>query len=284
MKVQVQGGGVLVVVVGGAARALLAALSAFAAGAAAADEPLWELGLGAAALHLPHYRGSDQSRNWLLPVPYFVYRGEIVRADREGARALLFDSDRVEVDLSLNASPPNASRDNHARAGMPDLAPTVEFGPSVVWRLARGDGWRLRLELPLRAAFTLQSRPRHVGWVAAPKLGFDVRRDGWNVGLSGGPLWGSRDFHAYTYDVAPALATPQRAAYASRAGRGGWQLTAATSRRFGDWWLGAFVRADSLSGAAFEASPLVRRQQHVSYGIAVSRVLAVSGQRVSGRE
>lgn len=34
-----------------------------AAAPARADKPLWELGLGAGLLHLPHYRGSDQTRN-----------------------------------------------------------------------------------------------------------------------------------------------------------------------------------------------------------------------------
>ena len=37
--------------------------------------PLWELGLGVAALRLPDYRGSDQSSTYLLPLPYVVYRG-----------------------------------------------------------------------------------------------------------------------------------------------------------------------------------------------------------------
>ena len=56
---------------------------------AAATQPLWELGLGAAWVRMPHYRGSDQNHQWLLPVPYAVYRGQIFRATRDGARAVL---------------------------------------------------------------------------------------------------------------------------------------------------------------------------------------------------
>ena len=63
-------------------RVMVLALT-LAAAPARADQPLWELGIGAGWLHLPHYRGSDQSRDWLLPIPYFVYRGEFFRADRE---------------------------------------------------------------------------------------------------------------------------------------------------------------------------------------------------------
>ena len=47
----------------------------------AAERPLWELGVGVGALRLPHYRGSDQSHNFLLPVPYLVYRGQILPKD-----------------------------------------------------------------------------------------------------------------------------------------------------------------------------------------------------------
>jgi hypothetical protein len=46
---------------------------------------------------VPDYRGSEDVRNYVLPIPWFVYRGEIFRADRDGARARLFDSERVKV-------------------------------------------------------------------------------------------------------------------------------------------------------------------------------------------
>ena len=55
----------------------------------AKELPLWELGLGAAWVHLPHYRGSDQSHDWPLPVPYAVYRREFLRATPEAASSLL---------------------------------------------------------------------------------------------------------------------------------------------------------------------------------------------------
>jgi len=72
----------------------------------AAAGPLWELGLGVAALQLPDYRGSDQSSNYLLPLPYVVYRGKWLRADRDGARALLIETARAKLDVSVAASVP----------------------------------------------------------------------------------------------------------------------------------------------------------------------------------
>ena len=67
------------------------------AGQAQADElPRWEVGLGAVGLSIPDYRGSDQQRGYLLPLPYVQYRGDIFRIDREGAHGDLFRSDRSE--------------------------------------------------------------------------------------------------------------------------------------------------------------------------------------------
>lgn len=251
---------------------------------AAEDKPLWELGIGAGALRLPHYRGSDQSHSWLLPVPYVVYRGDIFKADRNGARALLVDADRFSVDVSVSASTPTRSRDNVAREGMPDLKPTVEVGPNLNWTLGRGNNWKLDLRLPVRAAITVESQPRVAGWITTPNLNLDLRQGSWNLGFLGGPVFGNRKLHGFFYDVAPAYATSARKAYSAPGGYAGSTLTAALSQRDGNRWLGAFVKYDRLSGAAFEDSPLVRQRQQWSVGVAVSWVLKVSEQRVSVNE
>lgn len=249
------------------------------AGSAHAEAlPLWELGMGVGALSLPHYRGSDQSHTWLLPVPYFVYRGNIFKADREGTRAVLFDSDRVELNLSLAASAPTRSRDNLARAGMPDLSPTVELGPNLNLNLTRGTGWQVDLRLPARAAMTVESSPRFIGWTANPHLNLDRQIGNWNLGLQTGPVWGDRRFHAYFYDVKAAQALPDRPAYQAAGGYAGLQAIAALSHRSGGQWLGLFLKFDSLRGASFDGSPLVRQQQQWSAGIAMSWVFARSTQ------
>lgn len=272
-----------------AAACVLAGLGATlaAAPAAAAERPLWELGLGVGALRLPHYRGADQSHAWLLPVPYLVYRGEIFKADRDGARAVLVETDRFDFDLSAGAGAPTRSEDNDARRGMDDLAPTVELGPNLNWTLSRGSSWTLDLRAPLRAAFTLESKPRAIGWVATPNVNLDlpnVGNSGWNLGMLAGPVFGSRRYNAYFYDVPEADATPDRPAYRARAGYGGLQFVAALSRRFDRSWAGLFVKLDSLHGARYGDSPLVRERQHLSFGIAYSWVFATSSEQVSTKD
>ena len=247
---------------------------------ALAEQPLWELGLGAAALSLPHYRGSDQSYRWLLPVPFGVYRGQIFRATRDGARAVLLESDRFDFDISLAASPPVHSSDNVARSGMPDLAATVEVGPNLNLTLAHGAVGKLQLRLPVRGVVALGSGAGVIGWTASPALNLDLEVQGWNLGLQGGPLAASRANHAYYYDVAPAYATASRPAYSAPGGLAGWRVTAGASRRFGSLWVGGFVRGDSLSGAVFDASPLVRQRENFSCGLALSWVLLASDTQV----
>ncbi len=268
--------------------ALALPLAAFAQGVqpaaapAAGDSslPLWELGLGVGGLSVPHYRGADRQQNWLLPVPYAVYRGDVLRADRSGVKALLFDSERIELDISLAATPPSKSADVPVRHGMHDLAGTLEIGPTLNLGLARGPGWKLELRLPVRAALTLESDPQAIGFAATPHLNLDRRIGGWNLGLQAGWLWGSRRLHGYFYDVAPADATATRPAWRAGAGSAGWQSTVALSRRDGNRWIGAFVRADSLAGSALRDSPLVQRRHNVSAGLAVSWVLWESSRRV----
>lgn len=263
--------------------ALLALLAALPiAPARAAERPLWELGLGAAGLRLPHYRGAEQSHNWWLPVPYVIYRGPILKADRDGARAVLYETERLDFDLSLFASVPTRSEDNFARRGMDDLDPTVEFGPKLNLNLARGDGWKLDLRAPLRAVFTVDGNPRSVGWTSTPSLNLDLpQASGWNLGVQTGPVFGSRRYHAYFYDVRPEQAIAGRPAYRSKSGYAGMQFTAALSKRFEKVWVGMFVKADSLRGAVIDDSPLVTQRENLSFGIALAYVFATSSRTVT---
>jgi MipA family protein len=241
-----------------------------------ADQPLWELGVGLGTLQLPHYRGAEQSHRWLLPIPYAVYRGPLLRADRDGARAVLFEDRRVEVDVSLAASPPVRSRDNRAREGMPDLATTIELGPNLNATLWREGDAALQLRLPVRAVLGVGNGLRHRGISAAPVINLDWPVQGWSLGLQAGALFGDARLHRYLYSVAPEFETLGRPGFSARGGRAGWQATMSLSRRFDRVWVGAFMRHDSVAGASFADSPLVRRDQHLAYGVAFAWVLARS--------
>jgi MipA family protein len=251
------------------------------------QRPLWELGLGVAGLRLPDYRGSDQSRSYVLPLPYIVYRGTWLKADRDGARALLFNTERVKVDVSVAGSTPTR-KDDIAREGMPNLKATAEIGPNLNVTLAGSlkEQWKLDLRLPVRAAFTVQSSPRFIGTTFSPNLNLDLSRiaGDWNVGLLTGPVFADRKYHEHFYGVDAVYATADRPAYQAHGGYAGWQALAATSRRFGNMWVGGFLRYDSLHGAAFEDSPLVRKTSALTMGFGVSWVLWTSTEMVSSSD
>lgn len=259
---------------------------AWPAAHAAGERPLWEVGAGVSALSFPAYRGSDESRSFLLPVPYFVYHGRYLKADRHGVRGELFDSEWVDLTVSAAMSPPAASDAIAARAGMPDLKASFEIGPRLDFTLWRSENRArfLRLELPLRAAFALDNSLSPLGWVAHPKLNLDVTDmpglAGWNVGLQTGPLFGDRRQHAFYYSVAPQYATAARPAYEAAGGYAGMQYLGSLSKRFPTYWVGGFVRFDNLSGAHFADSPLVRTRNYVAGGLAVSWILGESATRV----
>ena len=252
--------------------------------AVGATEPLWELGIGVAGFRFDDYRGSDHTNNYLLPLPFFVYRGPLLRADRDGARAILFSGQRVVVDVSLGASVPTKSKDEGARSGMPDLAGTFEIGPNVVVELWQASDRRLKVDLrmPVREAITLERSPRAIGLTFSPNLNLDISGlpGKGNLGFLAGPLFADQRYHQYFYSVAPEFATPSRPAYEAPGGYAGWRATTAFSRRFGNAWFGAFVRYDNLHGAVFAPSPLVRKETTVTAGFGISWIFATSSQRV----
>ena len=272
-----------------AAALALAASTAPAAQAQSAELPLWEAGAGVAVLNFPDYRGSDQRHTLVLPLPYLVYRGEFLKADRESVRGEFYKSERIELHVSANGSIPVESKDNVARSGMPDLDPTLEIGPNLTVNLLRADTVHLNLRFPVRAVIATDlTHARDEGWVFTPQLNVDFYDlfpgPGWNLGFAAGPLYGNRRYHNYFYGVAPQFATPVRPAYDAPAGYSGTQFLAALSKRFPSYWIGAFARADSLSGAAFEASPLVRQKQAFAAGIAVAWVFGRSRRLVESKE
>lgn len=260
-------------------------LSALVAPNASAGEskPLWEFGFGLAPATFPDYRGSSEQQAYLLPLPYVVYRGDFLRADREGIRGRLIRGQAFEVDLSFDGAVPVSSDDDNARAGMDDLDPVFEFGPSINWVVHEGDGFRWQLRLPVRAGIATDfSRVEQVGWRFQPMLNLDLRdvMGGWNVGVNLGPQFATRDYHAYYYDVAADETTDDRPAYRAPAGYGGTGLLLSASRRFDNLWVGGFMRYENLNGARYEDSPLVETRHSVMGAIGVAWVFGQSQERV----
>lgn len=250
----------------------------------AEELPLWEAGAGVAGLSVPDYRGSDERHGYLLPLPYIVYRGDILRMDRKGMYGLLYHSQQAELNISFDGGVPVKSGRNAARAGMPNLDPTIQIGPSLEICLVQDCNTDrvVQFRFPVRAVVASDfSRFTGIGLIANPQLNFDFRNigtgGGWNLGFALGPLFATERYHDYYYQVSPQDAIPDvRPAYDARSGYSGTLLILALSKRFDHIWFGAFARYDYLTGAVFENGPLMKTGHSLMAGFGLAWVFGQS--------
>jgi outer membrane protein len=231
--------------------------------------PLWELGGLALGVSQQAYPGSDQQVNRALALPFFIYRGEFFRADRDTAGLRAIKTSNYELDIGVAGAFGGDTAELEARRGMPQLGTLVEFGPRLKLNLAESPGWgRWRVELPLRAVFDLSNQATHRGLSFEPKVVFDGRpANGWFYSASVSAILADQPLARTFYDVTTAQATAQRAAYSAKSGLVAWRLSTSVSRSLGpDWRLFGFARLDTVAGAVNEDSPLVRQKTGASVG------------------
>lgn len=253
-------------------------LATAATAAEPADEkPLWELGVGAGALHAPDYPASSQRRLRGLALPYIIYRGEVFRmGDGQTARAVAFENDRLQLDLSVAAAFNAVSADNAERAGMPDLDYMVQLGPQLTVRLrdfqfARNGSGELKLALQARTVLSSDLRRiDHRGYVFEPMLQYrqyGLLSPDFDLTVSVKPLWASADLHAYFYDVEPRFADVNRPAFRSERGYFGTGVNFYGSYRFNEKASLFFgVQTTSYQGAVNSDSPLFQKRFTVGTG------------------
>lgn len=247
---------------------LAAALPALAQ-TAPKTQPVWEWGVTGFGQSAPAYPGAKGSNASGLVLPWLIYRGDFWRADGSTVGARLLKTDDVEFDVGFAAALGASSKDVAARVGMPDLGFQFEFGPRVKLTVARPDPRsRIRLDLPVRAVMEAKGGVNQRGLSLEPRVMYETRTaSGTVLDLSASALLGSQKYGNFLYGVPTAYQTASRAAYAGKAGLITTRLqgtlitpVSSSAKVFG------YVRADSLSGAANRASPLVERTSGVSVG------------------
>lgn len=261
---------------------VLAASSGAVLAQAPAGQPLWEVGGFALGVSQQAYPGSDQRVNRALALPYFVYRGEVLRADRDTVGLRAFKTRDFELDVGFAGSFGSNSDRIDARQGMKDLGTLVELGPRLKWNLGAGPaGGSLRAELPLRAVFDISDSFAHRGLSFEPELVYDRRsQGGWRYSASIGAIVADRKLARTFYEVSAAEATLARPAYTAQSGLVGWRLATSVSRSLTpDWRLFGFARIDSVAGSANKNSPLVRQTTGATIGIGVTYTWMRSSER-----
>lgn len=235
----------------------------------AEGRPKWELGLVGGGGRLVDYPGADQSHMRGIVAPLFIYRGPVLRVDRDGIRGRLARTSDWELDLSASAA--FNAQSNDAREGMPGLDYLFGIGPQLIYKGLRQ--WPGSPTLHLNARAVMSTDFRHFdrrGFVFDPELRWSTERvAGWPAQLSFGvqPAWASRELNRYFYEVAPSQAQAGRPAWAARAGYMGTEFKLTLSRRHSEsvsWFVA--LRGLSLHGAANEGSPLLRDKTNLSVG------------------
>jgi outer membrane protein len=269
-----------------------AALLALVAATASAQEsegpgtgqPLWEVGVFAGALSAPAYPASSQQSRRALALPYFIYRGDVLRADRSGVGARLAHTDRWELDIGFSGALPASSDDVELRRGMPDLGTLIEFGPRAKVKLAEpGPGQRIMLDVPLRAALAFGGGVRQVGLALEPRLAYERGyASGWRARTAISLLVGDQQLNQYLYGVPAAYATTTRPAFEAQGGLISTRLTLDVGKRItSDVSMFAFVRHDLHSNSANRSSPLFAQDTGTSLGLGLTWTLGRSSTRVA---
>jgi len=185
------------------------------------QKPLWEAGVAGFGLTGPAYPGADDDVGRALALPWFIYRGPVWRATGGTLGARVAKNAFAEFDIGFSGALRASSDDVKVREGMPDLGFLLEFGPRAKLNLARpSQDSVVRLELPLRGVFELNSGVHYQGLAFEPKLTYDKRDlgGGWGVSGSLGLIYGDQTFNQYLYGVSSQYATSSRSAYTAKAG------------------------------------------------------------------
>lgn len=245
---------------------------------------LWEIGSVALGVSQQAYPGSDQQVGRALALPFFVYRGKVLRAERGflGVRAM--QNPTFELDVGVSGAFGSNSNSIDARNGMPNLGTLIELGPRIKWNLgsAPGEG-KWRADLPLRAVFDISEGGAHRGFSFEPELVYERRaKGGWRYNTSLGALIADHHLAATFYQVSPQQATLARPAYSAQSGLVSFRLASSFTRSLTpDWRLFGFARLDTVAGSANKNSPLVRQNSGVTVGMGVAYTWTRSSELAS---
>lgn len=241
--------------------------------------PLYEYGVIGIASTIPHYRGSDESQNYYFPLPYFIYRGERLKANREGLRGIFWRTERFQTEMSISGNPP-VSDDNEAREGMPGLDALLEVGPALryyFWDYGERDSFYLQANV--RAAFSFGFDD-----------GIDSDYQGFTSGLSMtylnskllsdystrfhvscGIQFGDEKLHSFFYEVEPEYATAERDEFEAEGGYSGFHVSGSIVKEFSSkFWFSLYGRWLNNSGTAYEDSSLMREDNNYIFGAMIT--------------
>lgn len=226
------------------------------------QSPLWEMKFAAFGRVGPAYPGSEDNEVNILPLPFPIYRGKILRVGDDTEKPVttrIFRRDRIKIDIDFGFNFPADSDDIDARTDMPDLDPLVEAGPELEFQFAnKYTGGDLFLAIQGRRAWSMDGLdPSSQGSVFTTELRYERFLPKTKLVVKLQPEWASEDYMHYFYGVADTFATPTRLAYDAKGGYLGTKLGFSMKRKLSEeleivWG----ARVGYFKGARNDDSPL----------------------------
>ena len=243
--------------------------------------PLWEVGVAGFGLSQQAYPGSDVNVARALVLPYFLYRGDAFRVDREGTGYRAVKTPTFEFDVGFAGAFGSKSDKVTARTGMANLGTMIEFGPRFKWNITPTESnGKWRFELPLRGVFDVSNGFKYRGATIEPEISFERRANGgWNYGSGFSMVIGNRPLAAAFYQVNPNEVLANRPEYKAQSSLILWRMTHFISHKIGqDWRVFGGVRVDSVQGAKNQDSPLVKKKTAASLFMGINYTIHRSQQ------
>ena len=236
------------------------------------NKPIYEFGAGVIGLTLPNYPGAGDSTLRIIPFPWIIYRGDILKADEEGNRLQFFKNDTVELGLSGGFNFPIESKENKARKGMPDTRSLVGVGPGLIFRLKpKSKTSRLTFGLGVRGNFATSGDLflREQGAIIEPNIRYWVKpnlESSVTFFSSISASFSDQKYSEFFYEVPKKYENETRKEYKAKSGL----VDIATSIGFSlditkkvSMFSGAYY--SNLTLAANKHSPLIVNQHNIGY-------------------
>ena len=255
---------------------------------------LWGLRLVAFGQNFPAYPSSSDQNLTILPIPYPVYRGRILRfgEDLEDiANSKILDTNRVNLSIGLSASFPENSDDLSGRQGMPDLGFLIEAGPELDVYLSGDpdDEQELSLSLQLRGAVSLDGLDATGrGFVFSPELEYLTRGvfdSETELRFRISPAWATSNYANFFYGVNPEFATPSRPSFDAESGYLNTEFLVGLNRKITNRLeFRGSIRFWVNKGSANSASPLYQRDYDHGIRLALFWTAWESKRRIATKD
>lgn len=252
---------------------LVAILLTIATANSFADE--LRAGGGVFAASLPSYPGAKHKEEHILPFPYFYYRSDDLKVDREGLIGYLWNTDNVYLDYSMAAAIPVDSEEVAIRKGMPDIDWRFEAGPSInyYWQ---GDPKAIKKTVV--GAYSRVVLSTDFSDISGKGLRSGIQFLHQQPAFNDNFIWQTKvdvrytnsNLLNYVYGISEQYTNEQRVTFQAEQGYSGTRLSTGFVWQHKKLWLGAFVRADFLNGTEQLESALVQESTSYSAGIGLA--------------